>query len=146
MKFEFSRQIFEKVTNIKFRQNPSSGSRVVPCVQTSEGEEAWKSSPPVTLKQNLSHENQPWLSNHVPSKFSINTIATAPRSSQESSYSSQPASQCQSVSQSVLVLISSWGSQPDFSLYSLPIPWLTPLRTSVVYPETPTVKQARRLI
>jgi hypothetical protein len=33
MKFEFSRHIFEKVSNIKFRQNPSSGSRV-PCGQT----------------------------------------------------------------------------------------------------------------
>jgi hypothetical protein len=34
MKFEFSRQIFEKVSNIKFNQNPSSGSRVVPCGET----------------------------------------------------------------------------------------------------------------
>jgi hypothetical protein len=34
MKFEFSRQIFEKVTNIKFHQNPSNGSRVVPIGQT----------------------------------------------------------------------------------------------------------------
>jgi hypothetical protein len=30
MKFELSRQIFEKVSNIKFHQNPSSGSQVVP--------------------------------------------------------------------------------------------------------------------
>jgi hypothetical protein len=28
MKFEFSRQIFEKVLNIKFHQNPHIGSRV----------------------------------------------------------------------------------------------------------------------
>ena len=34
MKFEFSQQIFEKVLNIKFHQNPSIGSRVVPCGQT----------------------------------------------------------------------------------------------------------------
>jgi hypothetical protein len=34
MKFEFSRQIFEEVSNIKFHQNPSSGSRVVPSGQT----------------------------------------------------------------------------------------------------------------
>jgi len=27
----FSRQIFEKFSNIKFHENPSSGSRVVPC-------------------------------------------------------------------------------------------------------------------
>ena len=29
MKFEFSRQTFEKSSNINFHQNPSSGSRVV---------------------------------------------------------------------------------------------------------------------
>ena len=29
MKFEFSRQSFEKYTNIKFQENPSSESRVV---------------------------------------------------------------------------------------------------------------------
>ena len=34
MKFELSRQIFEKVLNIKFNQNPSSWSRVVPFGQT----------------------------------------------------------------------------------------------------------------
>ena len=34
MKLEFSRQIFEKVSNIKFYPNPSNGSRVVPCGQT----------------------------------------------------------------------------------------------------------------
>jgi hypothetical protein len=31
MKLEFSQQIFEKKLNIKFHQNPSSGSRVVSC-------------------------------------------------------------------------------------------------------------------
>jgi hypothetical protein len=31
MKTEFSRKIFEKSSNIKFHENPSSGSRVVPC-------------------------------------------------------------------------------------------------------------------
>jgi hypothetical protein len=30
MKLEFYRQIFEKCSNIKFHENPSSGSRVVP--------------------------------------------------------------------------------------------------------------------
>jgi hypothetical protein len=33
MTFEFSRQIFENFSNIKFYQNPSSGNRV-PCGQT----------------------------------------------------------------------------------------------------------------
>jgi len=31
MKLEFSGQIFEKYSNIRFQENPSSGSRVVPC-------------------------------------------------------------------------------------------------------------------
>jgi len=34
MNLEFSRQMFEKYSNIKFRENPFSGSRVVPCGQT----------------------------------------------------------------------------------------------------------------
>ena len=34
MKIEFSRQIFEKYSNIKFYENPSSGSRVIPCGRT----------------------------------------------------------------------------------------------------------------
>jgi len=34
MKLEFSRHIFEKYSNIKFHENPSCGSRVVPCGHT----------------------------------------------------------------------------------------------------------------
>ena len=34
MKLEFSRQVFDKLLNIKFNRNPSSGSRVVSCGQT----------------------------------------------------------------------------------------------------------------
>jgi len=34
MELEFSRKIFEKHSNIKFNENPASGSRVVPCGQT----------------------------------------------------------------------------------------------------------------
>jgi hypothetical protein len=34
MKLEFSRQIFEKKLNVKFHENPSSESGVVPCRQT----------------------------------------------------------------------------------------------------------------
>ena len=33
-KLEFSQQIFEKYSNIKFHENQSSGSGVVPCGQT----------------------------------------------------------------------------------------------------------------
>jgi hypothetical protein len=31
---EFPRQFFEKFSNIKFHENPSTGSRLVPCGQT----------------------------------------------------------------------------------------------------------------
>jgi len=34
MKLDLSQQIFEKNSNIKFHENPFSGSRVVPCRQT----------------------------------------------------------------------------------------------------------------
>jgi len=34
MKLEFSLQIFEKCSNIKFHENPCSGSQVIPCGQT----------------------------------------------------------------------------------------------------------------
>ena len=39
MKIEFSPQIFEKYSNIKFHENPSSGSRVVPCGRADGHEE-----------------------------------------------------------------------------------------------------------
>jgi hypothetical protein len=34
MKLEFSRQFFEKSSDIKFNENPSTGSQVVPCRRT----------------------------------------------------------------------------------------------------------------
>ena len=34
MTLEFSGQIFEKSLNVEFHENPSSGSRVVPCGRT----------------------------------------------------------------------------------------------------------------
>ena len=37
MKIKFSRQIFEKSSNIKFHENSSSVSQVVPCDQTDGG-------------------------------------------------------------------------------------------------------------
>ena len=40
MKFEFSQQIFEKYSNIKHHENPSSWSRVIPCGQTDRHDEA----------------------------------------------------------------------------------------------------------
>jgi len=40
MKLQIPRQIFEKSPNIKFHENPSSGSRVVPCGRTDRHDEA----------------------------------------------------------------------------------------------------------
>jgi hypothetical protein len=40
MEFEFFLQIFEKISVIKFHQNPSSGSRVVACGRTDGHDEA----------------------------------------------------------------------------------------------------------
>jgi hypothetical protein len=42
MKFDFSRHFFEKYWNIKFYENPSNGSRVVPCGRTDRHDEANK--------------------------------------------------------------------------------------------------------
>jgi len=39
-KLAFSRQIFEKCSNIKFNQNPSSGCWVAPCGRTNRHDEA----------------------------------------------------------------------------------------------------------
>jgi len=41
MKLEFYRQIFEKYSNIKFDENPSSRSRAVTCGRTNR--EIWRS-------------------------------------------------------------------------------------------------------
>jgi len=43
MKFEFSPLIFQKYSNIKFHENPSSGSRVVPCDKTDGRTDTWRS-------------------------------------------------------------------------------------------------------
>jgi len=40
VKLEFSPQIFEKSLHIKFHENLSSGSRVVPCGQTDRHDKA----------------------------------------------------------------------------------------------------------
>jgi len=40
MKLEFSSRIFEKPSNTKFHENPSSGNRVVPCGRTDRYGEA----------------------------------------------------------------------------------------------------------
>ena len=47
LELEFSRQIFEKYSNDKFHENPSSGSRVVRCGRTDRHDEANGSSPQI---------------------------------------------------------------------------------------------------
>jgi len=42
MKLEHSLQIFEKYSNTKIREDPSSGSPVVPCGRT-HGGQTWRS-------------------------------------------------------------------------------------------------------
>jgi len=37
MKLEFKDSFFQKYSNIKFRENPSGGSRVVPCEKKHDG-------------------------------------------------------------------------------------------------------------
>jgi hypothetical protein len=44
MELEFSRQIFEKYSNIKFNEIPSSGSRDVLCLWTDERKDKANSS------------------------------------------------------------------------------------------------------
>jgi len=39
MKLQCSQKIFEQYTNIKFRENPSNGTRVVPCRRTGRHDE-----------------------------------------------------------------------------------------------------------
>ena len=41
LQLEFPRQIFEKYSGIKFHENPSSGTSVVPCGRTEDGETWW---------------------------------------------------------------------------------------------------------
>jgi len=50
MKLEFSPHVFEKHTNVKFHENPSSGSRVVPCGQT-DGQTDERAEELVTCKE-----------------------------------------------------------------------------------------------
>ena len=40
MKLEFPLEIFEKYSNVRFHENPSSGGRVVPCGPTDRHGEA----------------------------------------------------------------------------------------------------------
>jgi hypothetical protein len=56
MKFEFSGRIFGKVSNVKIYQNPSRGSRVVPCGETDGHDEA-NSRFPQFLRTRLKRSN-----------------------------------------------------------------------------------------
>jgi hypothetical protein len=72
MKIEFSQKIFEKYTNSKFHENPSSGSRVVPCIQTDGRTDMTKmifasrnfATSPYEIHKNLSSPNLNSLHTH----------------------------------------------------------------------------------
>jgi len=49
MKLDFSRQFFEKYSDNKFHENPSSGSRVVPCGQAHGRTDWWKDITKLTV-------------------------------------------------------------------------------------------------
>jgi len=58
MKIEFSRQILGKSSSTKFHENPSSGSRVVPCGPKDRRDEAnsrFSQFYYMTARTNLSH-------------------------------------------------------------------------------------------
>ena len=57
MKPEFSRRIFEKLSNIKFHENTSSGSRIVLCRRTGRHEEAFLQFCESALKENVASVN-----------------------------------------------------------------------------------------
>ena len=50
-RLEFYRHIFEKYSNLKFHENPSSGSRIVPCGQTDM-------TKPIVAIRNLANESK----------------------------------------------------------------------------------------
>jgi len=67
MKLEFSRQIFGKCSNIKFHENPSSGSRVVQC--------GWKDGRTDMAKVTVAFRNfadAPKNTNRSTDKYKIN--------------------------------------------------------------------------
>jgi hypothetical protein len=53
IKLEFSKQIFKKYSNIKFHENPSSGSQVVPCGRTDRQTDMTK---PIVTFRNFANE------------------------------------------------------------------------------------------
>ena len=81
IKLELSRQFFEKYSYIKFRENPSVGSRVVPCVRTDNFTNAPKNStlygirrPPSYEHPGLHYVNQVRILSHCYLKIDCSSI------------------------------------------------------------------------
>jgi hypothetical protein len=54
IKFEFSMQILEKFSNVKFQGNPSGGSQVVPCGRKDRRDNvAFRNFPNVSARGNI---------------------------------------------------------------------------------------------
>ena len=78
MKLEFPRHIFEKCSNIKFHENPSSGSWSVPCGQTRYSS-APSSGPPGGISKHASRSK--WRSSRYRKiKFNLEQVMKAQRS------------------------------------------------------------------
>jgi hypothetical protein len=81
MKLELSRQFFEKYSNIKFRENPYSVSRVVPCGRTDNFTNSPKNSalygirrPPSYEHPSLHYVNQVRILSHCYLKIDCSII------------------------------------------------------------------------
>jgi hypothetical protein len=69
MKLEFSQQIFDKGLNIKFHQNPSSGSRVVACERTGmKLTVGFRNFANALKKETQNHQKTETYRNHVKQK------------------------------------------------------------------------------
>jgi len=73
MNLELSRQIFETPSNIKFHENPSSGSRVVPRKRTDRRTDMMKISRFRNFANAPKNDDNGWCSQNV---FSVSTIMT----------------------------------------------------------------------
>ena len=63
MKLEYFRQVLEKYSKMKFHENPSNGSRVVPCGQT-DWQTAMK-KPIVAFLNYANAPNQQYIEDHL---------------------------------------------------------------------------------
>jgi hypothetical protein len=76
MKLEFSQQIFAKSSDIKFNQNPFSGSRVVPHGQTDRQTDVMKLT--VAFHNFVNHSKSGYHSDRIEAVYYIDTESGIP--------------------------------------------------------------------